>query len=355
MSIIEDEALSEAVQMNRVPDIRKALAAGANPDSWIPVHQHMLLASAYLGGAEAVDALLDAGCNPLATDRDERNAYHKAAQGMPIEEHLRTAIVRRLKDVGPDPDDTDKLSMTPLAYAASNDLSAVARALVVECGATIDAVDQFGNTPAHIAAARGSVDALYGLLMLGADADSKNHDGLSVQMVAENAKRPASVEAIARYKALPEIDPATVEPSEENLRNPKLWKQAEQVLDSWRERGIAPDLDVLHKTDANRRSPVHVAMLCGKLSPLLGYMQEHAVVKPEHLRDGEGKPTPFCQLLVASEQCGNLFSPLHWKGQDTEALHAVYHALPEEGREQVSNYHMLAAQMNVQQHAGRGR
>lgn len=76
------------------------------------------------------------------------------------------------------------LSATPLHEAArQNDIRAAHRLLVT--GISVNVIrQQDGNTPLHVASARGHIQMLIFLLKLGADANVRNPDGLSLLHLA---------------------------------------------------------------------------------------------------------------------------------------------------------------------------
>lgn len=357
MAVVEDEMLSEAVQRDDLPAIHDALAKGANPNSWVPVHHHLVVAAAHNGSAGAVEALLGAGSNPLATDPDGRGIYHHAAMGIALEDHRRAALVRSVKDVGPDPDDPDKFGHTAMGIAVVNDLASVIHALAVDCGAELDLPDAAGNTPLHIAAGKGHADALYMLLVLGADAAQRNADGLTPAELAEQLGKEDAKQAIARFEALSEIDPETVEPGAKAFANPKFWQKAEAVFDAWRQRGVTFDAEMLNLMEAPaRHAPCQMARLCGKVEQTLGFLMEQAPLEPRHLRGAEGAPTALQNVLTEGGHCAQLFDTEQWQGREANAFTALFSALEPEGRGQVGNFYQLREELRGQsREESRGR
>jgi hypothetical protein len=334
--------LSEAIQRADVDAARMALAQGGDANGWMPVHETFLLAAASNGTYEIVDMLLEAGANPLATDRDQQNIYHKLAKGIPLDDNRRARIVQRLKDVGPDPDDGDSRGKTALHIAAVNDLSSTIHALVTECGASLDLPDYHGDMPTHLAAQKGKCDALYGMLLLGADMHATDGCGRSVVKVAEAEGQEGSQRELRRYAAYAEVE-LPDEPDVDSLpwQNPKLWKQADALMDRLEAQGKQMPLDRLLEQDADKRTPLHYAYLCGAFGRALQHVMAHHPIGPKDLRDEKGQLTSLAQMAVASGQCSRLFEPQGWKGRNTGEMRAVYEALPPEGQRQVPTYHQL--------------
>jgi hypothetical protein len=88
------------------------------------------------------------------------------------------AKVRELLKRGANPNAMDKYGSTPLHFAAAKGYVDVAR-LLLEHGADANAKDKEGWTPLHLAALWGHADAARLLLEHGADANAKKKDGFT--------------------------------------------------------------------------------------------------------------------------------------------------------------------------------
>lgn len=360
-NIVLDEALKDAVMRDEPDAAREALAAGADANGWMPVHQHLLLGAAANGSPEVIGLLLEYGANPLATDRDGKNAYHKLAEGMPLDDARRAQAIRRLKRVGPDPDDpVTKWSDTALHKAAANDLPEICRALVVDCGADVNAVDASGETPAHTAVAANREAALYELLLLGADIECTDARGLTISTLADEEANGAVKSILHRYISLPVPDvtqdalmKAVRDTAQQPplLHNPKFWQQAEQALGTLERQGTPLDIDMLcDRPGKEGGAPIHMAWRCGKLDAVLAHVQRHhGPITAAHLRDDEGKPTALCRLLTEAEAAGAICREAYWRGQAPETLKDTYMALPEAARQHVPNYRQLLCRAEMEQ------
>lgn len=360
--IVLDEALKEALQQDDVDAARLALEKGADANGWVPVHECMLLGAAANGSAEMIELLLEFGANPLATDRDNKNAYHKLAQAaMPLSDARCAKAIRTLKDVGPYVEDApNERNETPLHYAAVLDLPECSRALVVDCGAELDSADMNGNTPAHRAVEKNNTAVLYELLLLGADVHVANGDGLDVSALAATGKHTEALGVLEHFAALPQVD--VTQPDllhvlhrEKALLNPKFWQQAEQALATLEVQDTPLSLDMLNARDANGQTPLEFAYRCGKLDAMLAHVNKQGHVRSQDLRSAEGKPTAFCTLMVESGKVGNLFREEQWKTADAASLREAYAALPAEGRKQVRNYYQLQSRVEMAQNSAIGR
>ncbi|KAI5898445.1 ankyrin [Schizophyllum commune H4-8] len=72
-------------------------------------------------------------------------------------------------------------------YAVANDAGRIAAYLDAHPGKGVDAKDEYGFTPLHLATDRGNVEAVKMLLARGADAQCKDPDGLTAVELAEEA------------------------------------------------------------------------------------------------------------------------------------------------------------------------
>lgn len=360
--IVLDEALKEALQQDDVDTARRALEKGADANGWVPVHECMLLGAAANGSAEMIELLLEFGANPLATDRDNKNAYHKLAQAaMPLSDARCAKAIRALKDVGPYVEDApNERNETPLHYAAVLDLPDCSRALVVDCGAELDSTDMNGNTPAHRAVEKNNTAVLYELLLLGTDIGAQNRDGLDVTAFAQEGKHTEALGVLEHFAALPEVDVTQSDllaalDAGNGLLNPKFWQQAEQAIATLEEQDTPLSLEALNARDAMGQTPLQFAYRCGKLDVVLEHIGKQGHVRPQDLRSAEGKPTAFCELLVENGKVGGLFREEQWKSADVASLRDAYAALPPEGRKQVRNYYQLQSRVEMAQNSGIGR
>ena len=87
-------------------------------------------------------ALLEAGADPNARDKDDRTPLHSAARSNGNE-----AVVAALLEAGADPNARDKDDRTPLHSAARSNGNPAVFAALLEAGADLKARDEEGKLP----------------------------------------------------------------------------------------------------------------------------------------------------------------------------------------------------------------
>lgn len=175
---LDQRLLRVATQGDR-KKVNELLAKGANVDAldddgWTP-----LLWAAAHGNEDTVGALLDAGANPQAVTRRERQGALTLAAKWNRVEVVQSLLRRRLR-----PDSRDNIGWSALMWASLQGRTDVAAALL-DGGASIDIVDSDGNTPLILAARRGRLDTVKLLLARGARADARNVDGETAKSLAQ--------------------------------------------------------------------------------------------------------------------------------------------------------------------------
>jgi ankyrin repeat protein len=145
--------------------------------------------------AGAVQALVGGGSgNPNQVDDQSRTAMHYAALSGNLQ------IMAILIKAGAKLDPTDPLGNTPLHLAAEQDQVEAAK-LLLDVGAAVDPQNKDGMTPLMIAASRGELDIVRALLAKGANPSKTDYTGRDALSWAQDAHRPAVVEAITRAVA----------------------------------------------------------------------------------------------------------------------------------------------------------
>jgi len=172
-------ALYAAAEAERPTTVAALLARGANPN--LPGRSGVspLAAAAFRGNDRIVELLLSRGADPDHVDATGKAPIvYAAARGFAL-------VVRRLLDAGVDAKARYGNDLTALMWAAGHEDgvgTAAALAvidLLIERGATIDAVDNRGCTALMIAAERGDGVAVETLIMHGADRDLRDKSGKS--------------------------------------------------------------------------------------------------------------------------------------------------------------------------------
>lgn len=136
------------------------------------------------GDAHAIQKLFDSKVNLNQTDAQGRTLLIEAVL------EKRADLVKLLLEHGADPKPADKEGATALHYAAQAQLPEIIE-LLRDKGAPIDAKDHLGNTPLFRALTtfRGEAEgnAIWALLLAGADRTIKNTHGLSPEDLSRKA------------------------------------------------------------------------------------------------------------------------------------------------------------------------
>ena len=155
------------------------LAAGANVNERTDGGSTALHRAAYRGSADTLKLLLAAGANIYA-DNDGRTPLHLAA----VPTNQTTEALEVLLLTGANINAKDNHGYTPLHVAAQS-ASAETLETFLAAGANINAKNDFGNTPLHEAADRGGhADNVKTLLTAGANVNAKNDFGYTPLHIA---------------------------------------------------------------------------------------------------------------------------------------------------------------------------
>ena len=115
--------------------------------------------------------------------------------------------VRELLDKGANVNARDEYGLAPLHVAAFNGQLDVAR-LLIDRGADVNAIDELGETPLHWAAFNGHVDVARLLLERGADASVRDDEGktpLDLAREKGHVEVARVIEEYSRRRAAPSI------------------------------------------------------------------------------------------------------------------------------------------------------
>eukprot|EP00316_Scyphosphaera_apsteinii_P021564 CAMPEP_0119341568 /NCGR_PEP_ID=MMETSP1333-20130426/102707_1 /TAXON_ID=418940 /ORGANISM="Scyphosphaera apsteinii, Strain RCC1455" /LENGTH=169 /DNA_ID=CAMNT_0007353563 /DNA_START=67 /DNA_END=576 /DNA_ORIENTATION=+ len=149
-----------------------------------------MMSAAARGDAKRITDLLDAGeGKALETDSFNRTPLHSAAYN-----HGTPETVKVLVEAGGNIDAKDNDGRTPLHLAVlANDSLAPA---LLEHGATADMTDKNGNTALHLAAQCGKIEVAKVLLAAGVSADSKDQMGTTPLEIAQRMRLVMSQEKV---------------------------------------------------------------------------------------------------------------------------------------------------------------
>jgi ankyrin repeat protein len=200
-----EEQLIQAVRAGSIPDTRRLLAAGADPDATNGLGKSALYLAAESGYPALVDLLIevgatldladgsgktplmaalinaddtiavrliDAGANVTAVTQQGNSVLIVAAQfaGSRV-------IIDRLVDSGADVLHRDQKDATALHVAASHNPRPEITQALIDAGAPIEARDSLGWTALHEAAAYNSVAVIRTLLEAGAPLEARTDQG----------------------------------------------------------------------------------------------------------------------------------------------------------------------------------
>lgn len=145
-----------------------------------------------------LEALLDAGADPEAEDRQGQTPLHVAA------ERGATWAVQALIELPVAVSPPDEYRATPLHRAAN---LAVAD-LLLNAGAELDALDRDASTPLHRAIGAGRMEVAELLLERGAHPGTRNREGQTPLHLAAGAGRGRTVERLLEAGADPSVKDA---------------------------------------------------------------------------------------------------------------------------------------------------
>ena len=180
-----------AVVNDRVQELKRMLAAGADPDMLDNNGDPVLVIAVRAGNAASVDVLLATRLNVNARTKFGDTAMMVAALSGRLD------LVKKLRARGAEINAT---GWTPLIYAATGGRDDVVRYLLAE-GADINAASPNGTTALMMAAREGKGSTVELLVARGADVSRRNQSGVSALDLARRAKEPAMVERLQRAGA----------------------------------------------------------------------------------------------------------------------------------------------------------
>ncbi|MFH2079480.1 MAG: ankyrin repeat domain-containing protein [Pseudomonadota bacterium] len=178
--------LSAAISMRHVGVVDRLLRAGAEPDLPLPGEVTPLMLAAALGQPELISRLLAHGADPEARDAQGLSPLHCAAlhafSSRDRQRVLALVDVLLLADV--EPDAPNAAGQTPLLLllgaraepgtACDEDVLLAGLERLLAEGVALDAADQRGLTPLHLAAMHGLARVVQRLLREGADRNARD-------------------------------------------------------------------------------------------------------------------------------------------------------------------------------------
>jgi ankyrin repeat protein len=180
-----------AVVNDRVQELKRMLAAGADPDMLDNNGDPVLVIAVRAGNGASVDVLLATRLNVNARTKFGDTAMMIAALSGRLD------LVKKLRARGAEINAT---GWTPLIYAATAGRDDVVRYLLAE-GADINAASPNGTTALMMAAREGKGSTVELLVARGADVSRRNQSGTSALDLARRGKEPAMVERLQRAGA----------------------------------------------------------------------------------------------------------------------------------------------------------
>jgi len=230
---------------------RAAVQAGYKFDEKDDMGTTPLLLAAAGGFAELVEYLLEVGANANSVDSKGRNVLHNAALGN-IHIHTMSKLVAATAKKGLNAPDNG--GYTPLHVAAMNGSTDSLYALLKE-GATCDArVEKSGLTPLHAACASGRSSCVAALLMNRADPNAVTGEGLTPLHVAARNGNAGICALLLRSGAKCAV----------KARNGMTPLHSACFQENFRTLGVLFDHGAaVNAQDDSGSTPLHVAAACG--------------------------------------------------------------------------------------------
>jgi hypothetical protein len=291
----------------------------------------------------------------------------------------------------------DSVKDTLLHKAAASDrISAPFMRRVLQLGIPVNAQNDAGETPLHIACWKGHGSKLRRLLKAGADPNMQTHKGLSVfhLLQSEGIDVPRVLHLAGADDRLLDGEGRTAEEYHNArgqgymLSNYEDWLDRQSVCDAavqppsantlrmWDNPFTAEDVSIATwkklpqalQAAQEADTPIAPAILTRIACNASRHFQLPQVMEALHsngyrlqkdaLLNAEGQWHPEAVEMLHNGEAGHLFSRENWRGADAESLSRTAHALPEDMRDMVENLAQLRIALQrdaLAANIGRGR
>lgn len=310
---------------------------------------------------DRVRELLDAGDVDLDAPLDGNGRTYLLMAA----EYGSDEMLEMVLDAGANPNQPNHYGITPMHLCAQLGISTKLM-LLLQAGASLNPQDKGGETPLHKAANCSRADYVSRLLDAGVDSTLQDVDGRTADALMDSA--PSSQQAIRDNQSPPLADTREAFTKEDLMTKNDAglsaldagatWRRAPVVLEALASEGTHFTRDEMLQAGKGGKTPMQRALENGAGAAVIQHLQAHGEgLQPQDLVQ-DRKPTALLEAAIKHKAVGALFTEKAWEGQSAEEMSAVYRAMPEQGQQQVANYHSLRVQLNetaqVQQ-AGKGR
>ena len=207
------QALRDAAIANNIEVLRLLLAKGADANGQDEYGDRVLMKVVPYAALDSIQALLEAGADVKAVDKDQETVLMLAARtDHRAETSTRVALLKLLIDRGSDVRARDKNGSTALHYAVAQIMTEgggfIARPevvrLLLENGAEVNAKDNQGETALMtiVQAWRSAIEIVQLLVDKGADINLGNKDGVTALMFAAEEGRSDLVQLLMEKGAV---------------------------------------------------------------------------------------------------------------------------------------------------------
>lgn len=261
-------------------------------------------------------------------------------------------------DAGADANAKDESGKYALYQAVHKRHVPITRLLAAH-GAELDAINPDGKAALHLAASIGHPELCATLVDYGADTELEGESiigSATAQAIAEDGvgsnaglgENREAADVLRTYAEAAEMplpdnaDRSTLLFEAEGyvapLDQPRFWQQGEAAM----QQVASLTKDDWLQVNAAGKSWLQRGVECGAAKPLMAQLsQQNIHLTPQDLLLDDGTTSPLLATFCDHHAASTLFSKENWKGQGSEAMSKVYHALPQAAQAQVKNYQSL--------------